>query len=137
MRCRERGEGERSAGPAWHAAVHGGHWSGCNAARKLGKRRAGGVRRLAGPPLVASVSKKPLDTVSSGQLSSRMMGVGGCSRRAAAGRAGVRGGALSIDWKSGRPGGLPEAPNAPPRQTGNGTDGVFYVRRSLKRQLSC
>ena len=34
-------------------------------------------------PLVASVSKKPLLTVSSGQLSSRMMGVGGASRRAA------------------------------------------------------
>ena len=35
------------------------------------------------PPLVASVSKKPLVTVSSGQLSSRMMGVGGCSSTAA------------------------------------------------------
>lgn len=34
-------------------------------------------------PLVASVSKNPLLTVSSGQLSSRMMGVGGCSSWAA------------------------------------------------------
>mmetsp|Transcript_30277 Transcript_30277/g.77204 ORF Transcript_30277/g.77204 Transcript_30277/m.77204 type:complete len:426 (-) Transcript_30277:1985-3262(-) len=44
-------------------------------------------------PLAASVSKKPLDTVSSGQLSSLRMGVGGMSSEEEAGRSGRSGSA--------------------------------------------
>jgi hypothetical protein len=54
----------------------------------------GSCRLKAHPPFVASCSKKPLLTVSRGQLSSRMIGVGGVSRRPAgvADRQGRRGG---------------------------------------------
>jgi hypothetical protein len=47
------------------------------------------------PPLVASCSKKPLLTVSRGQLSSRMIGVGGVSRRAAGEAGQGRGGGMA------------------------------------------